>query len=435
MMNSFKMKVTAIVSLGTLLEWAEYTFYGYLAIKISHIFFPDQDQFIATMKTYGIFAIGYIMRPLGAVFFGWIGDNFGRKPALMHSMIIMGISTFLIGCLQGYNDWGVLAPIALLILRMFQGIAVSGEYNGAGIFLIEKNKDNLPCLAGSWVSSSAALGMVIGGLAAFIVSLPSMPEWAWRVPFWAGGLSCLMGLYLRKNLSESEAFIQQQTNKTKRANPMAIILKEHKAAFLYVAAIAAFTGIYVYTLNIYLVAFLRQYVLMPAYHASFFAFFGELLVFIFIPIMGYVADHGNPQRQYNLGLVIIAVSSPLLFTLFLTQNYFYITIAMLFYGFLNGMVCGPMVKLMVDQFPAEIRYTGISVAWSLSVAIFSGSAPMVAHYLTSQTRWLTGPGFYVSLSALVTLIIVTLTAKQPKNQTANEAMPYLDQKVHTGKSL
>jgi len=434
-MNKFKMKLTAIISIGTLLEWAEYTFYGYMAIKLAHIFFPNQEPYLATMKTFGIFAVGYIMRPLGALVFGLIGDKHGRKPALLYSMVLMGIATFLIGCLPGYETWGMMAPAALLILRMVQGIAVSGEYNGAGIFIVEKDQDNLPCYAGSWVSSSAALGMVVGGLAAFIVSLPNMPEWAWRVPFWAGGLSCLLGLYLRKSLTESEEFQDNSHSLSSKQHPIISILKNHKASFLYVAAMAAITGVYVYIMNIYAVAFLKQYVHLPTHHASFFAMFGEFLVFIFIPIMGLVADHGNPQKQYNKGLILIAVSSPLIFALLLSGNYFYITIAMIVYAFLNGMVCGPMIKLMVDRFPPEIRYTGISVAWSVSAAIFAGTAPMMAHYLTSQMRWLIGPGFYVSLTAIVALVVINLTTRKTGTLTIKtKPVAYCENEMHIGKS-
>ncbi len=426
------MKLTAIVSLGTLLEWAEYTFYGYMALKLSHIFFPDQEPYLATMKTFGIFALGYIMRPLGALIFGLIGDKHGRKPALLYSMMLMGIATFLIGCLPGYEAWGIMAPASLLVLRMIQGIAVSGEYNGAGILIVEKDKNNLPCYAGSWISSSAALGMVVGGLAAFIVSLPNMPEWAWRVPFWMGGVSCFLGLYLRKDISESEEFQNNAGNNTKAQHPIMTILKHHKASFLYVAAIAAFTGIFVYIMNIYAVAYLKQYAHIPTHHANFFALFGEFIVFIFIPIMGLVADHGNPQKQYNWGLILIAVSSPFSFALLLTGNYFYITLTMILYGFLNGVVCGPMVKLMVDKFPPEIRYTGISVAWSVSVAIFSSVAPMVAHYLTSQMRWLIGPGFYVSSAAIIALIVIHLTTRQ--TSASAKTMPYFKEEINVGNS-
>ncbi|HRE30845.1 MAG TPA: MFS transporter, partial [Candidatus Berkiella sp.] len=188
-----------IISLGTLLEWAEYTFYGYMALTLSSLFFPSSNPKVALIKTFGIFSAGYIMRPLGAIIFGAMGDNLGRKPALMSSLLLMGFATFTIGCLPTYATIGIGAPLLLLLMRLLQGLAISGEYNGAGIFLVEKSSSN-PCLAGSWVSASAAAGMVVGGVAALLVNHPLAPLWAWRVPFLLGGLSCFLGLMCRNRL-------------------------------------------------------------------------------------------------------------------------------------------------------------------------------------------------------------------------------------------
>lgn len=408
-----RLMLISLTTIGTLLEWAEYTFYGYLALKLSGLFFPVQDTLIATIKTYAIFAIGYVMRPLGAILFGYIGDHFGRKPALSISMILMGLATFMIGCLPVYAHWGIAAPLCLLLLRMLQGIAVSGEFNGAGIFLTEKIGATNPCLAGSWVSSAAAFGMVLGGLAAFIVSLPSMPAWAWRIPFIMGGLSCFVGLWLRQGIAESSAYLNQKHTQKTITHSLLQLCKTYKNSFYYVAAIAAFTGIYVYILNIYIVAFLAQSVELPTHHATFFAIFGESTACLFIPLLAWVADKWQPEKQYQISLLMIAATTPLLFTLMLSGNYLNIGLAMLIYGLLNGLMCGPIVKLLVDKFPIRVRYTGISFAWSLSAAVFSGTAPLVAQYLNNTQNWQMGPAYYVSFTALIVFFIIQFTKITP----------------------
>lgn len=414
MTPSKNVKLITLTAIGTLLEWAEYTFYGYLAMRISNYFFPAQDVTIATIKTYAIFAIGYIMRPIGALLFGHIGDNIGRKPALIFSMLLMGIATFLIGCLPVYETWGIAAPICLLILRMLQGVAVSGEYNGAGIFLVEKVGQKNPCLAGSWVSCAAAFGMVLGGLAAFIVTMPSMPEWAWRIPFLLGGTSCIVALWLRRDITESTLFLKEPPS-SHQAQPSWIeTFKQYKNSFFYTAAIAAFTGIYVYILNIYIVSFLHQNVEIPTFHATFFAMFGEFIVFLSIPVMGWLADRWHPEKQYIISLGLIAFTTPVIFSWMLTGNYVYITLAMIVYGLLNGLMCGPIVKLLVDCFPVKLRYTGISFSWSLAAAIFSGTAPLIAQYLSNQVDWLMGPAYYVSFMALITFTVIIWT--KPKTE-------------------
>lgn len=388
-----------IVSIGTILEWAEYTFYGYMALTLSTLFFPASDTKAALMKTFGIFAVGYIMRPLGAIVFGAIGDTLGRRPALMYSLWLMGIATFAIGCLPTYATIGIFAPLLLLLMRLLQGMAISGEYNGAGIYLVEKSESH-PCLAGSWVSASAAGGMVLGGIAALLTSHPSAPLWAWRVPFLLGGLSCFIGLWCRYRLSESPYFLQND-HKPQRI-PLFTLIKQYHQSFILAGAIAAFTGVFVYIGNIYIVVFLKKIVMLPVHHATLFAIFGEVIVAIMIPVMAYVADKTDANRQYRISLCLVALFSPVTFVLCYTGHYGLIALAMVIYGVLNGIACGPMVKILCDLFPPNVRYTGVSFAWSISAAFFAGTAPLVAEILTIRYNWLMGPSLYVSLIALFT---------------------------------
>lgn len=376
--------------------------YGHYFI---HVVFPAQDPQLALFKTFGIFAVGFIMRPLGAILFGHLGDRYGRKPALVGSIALMGLATFTMGCLPTYATIGTLAPLLLLVLRMLQGIAISGEYNGAGIFLVEQAKDHFPCLASSWVSASAALGMVLGGIAAFSVSYPGMPEWAWRVPFLLGGLSCILGFWLRLKISESFS-PTKPTPGTKPALPLQIVIQQKKQSMLFTGAIAAFTGVFVYICNVYIVVYLHQNIGLPPHHASFFAIFGETLVAVLIPFMGLLADYTCPYRQYQRGLIGVALLCPVIFMLCATGYYGAIFMAMGIYGILNALLCGPLMKLLTDQFPMHLRYTGISVAWSLSAALFSGTAPMVAQWLNTTCKLPLAPSLYVSLFAIMTYIII-----------------------------
>jgi MHS family proline/betaine transporter-like MFS transporter len=396
--------LVGVISIGTLLEWAEYTFYGYMAVILSPLFFPENAENVAIMKTFGIFAAGYLMRPLGAIIFGHIGDSFGRKPALLASLLLMGFATFSIGCLPTHATIGGAASMLLLLLRMLQGLAISGEYNGAGIFLVEKVGQRYPCLAGSWVSACAALGMVLGGVAALVTSLPEAPSYAWCIPFLLGGITCFVGMWLRRAVSESYAFVPTLPHH-KRQLPLVSAFKLYKKSLLLTGAIAAITGVYVYIGNIYIVVYLKQQCHLPTFHATFFAIFGEILVAIFIPIMAYVADKTDAYRQYRLGLALVAVLSPVIFMLAGTGNYFYILLAMVVYGVLNGILCGPMVKILTDQFPPLMRYSGVSFAWSVSAALFSGSAPMIAQYLTTRFDWALAPSFYVSMVAIMTSLV------------------------------
>lgn len=391
----------ALTTLGTLLEWAEFAFYGYIAVKISELFFPSHAPYHALFHTFGIFALGFLMRPIGAIVFGHIGDKFGRKKALILSLSLMGCATFSIGLLPTYGQIGLLAPCLLLLLRLCQGMAVSGEYHGAGIFLTEKAGKKHPCLAGSFISASAAGGMVLGCLAAFLVNQPSAPDYAWRIPFLLGGTTCMIGFWLRTKILE-----ENRTAKVKPTKlPFLTVLKTYKKSLLFTGAIAAFTAIYFYVGNIYMVSFLQQQLGMSSHIATINALGAELITMFLIPCMGYWADKSNPYQLYKQSLLCAALASPCLFLLVTTGNTWLIALGMVVFGVSNAAICGPMVKIVYDQFPSHLRYTGISFGWSLSAAIFGGTSPLIAQYFTQQLQWTMGPCLYVSFMALVTYFI------------------------------
>lgn len=389
----------ALATVGTLLEWAEYTFYGYMALTLSQLFFPANEPHMALIKTFSIFAFGYFMRPLGALIFGHIGDKLGRKPALMASMFLMGLATLSIGLMPTYHQVGVLAPIGLLIFRMLQGIAVSGEYHGAGIFLIEKFGHRYPCFVGSLIPASAAMGMVVGGFAAMLVSLPGAPTWAWRIPFLLGGLGCWVAWILRRSLSETSVFLQAKSHNKLSTIPLITTLRSHWRSLIFTGGVAAIVGVYVYIANIYLVTFLHHEAHLSQSYASMIAMLGELLTALLIPVMGWWADHVNPKRMLKRAIVGIMIGGPVIFGLCQSGEALYLSLAMIIYALLNAALCGPMVKVLFDLFPAGTRFTGNALAWNVAVAIFSSTAPMVAKQLHYQFNWSYGPGFYITLIA------------------------------------
>lgn len=178
-MNSSRQRVI-VASMGTFLEWAEFTYYAYIAAEIANLFFPSLDKRAGLLASLTVFALGYLMRPAGAIYFGYIGDKFGRRSALQSSILLMGLASMAIGLLPTYSQIGLLAPLLLTLFRCLQGFAVSGEFNGSAIYLIE-HANNKPCRAGSWTGLAAALGMMFGSLMAIIISLPLMPSWSWRI--------------------------------------------------------------------------------------------------------------------------------------------------------------------------------------------------------------------------------------------------------------
>ncbi len=414
-MMSKETQTTFICALGTFLEWTEYSIYGYLAAKISALFFPQIDPRTALLATYGVFAAGFFARPIGGMIFGHIGDRYGRKQALTFSMALMGIATFSMGILPTYSQLGFLAPALLLLCRILQGLAVSGEFNGAAIFLVEHAANHHKNTAGSWVGSAAAAGMLCGALMVSIVTKEGLPQWIWRVPFWIGSLSCIIGIYLRRKLNESPEFLQFANDRLRA--PLLTTFKVGKKAMIQTAAIAAFVGINVYVCNIYFSTFLITHLKLSSHNALMIAAFGQGCVAILIPIFGKIADKYHCGRALILfGLCGAAVAAPLIFILTEYHSIVLLLLAQFIYALFNGMSSGHLFNYLNALFPTQRRYTGITVSWSLSVALFGGTAPMISQYILGTLNWQYGPAIYVALSAITAIFsMITLSSSKTRD--------------------
>lgn len=395
-------------TIGTILEWAEYSFYGYMAYKISGLFFPAEDATVGMIATFGIFAAGFLMRPLGGVLFGHMGDRVGRKSTLVLSIYLMALATIGIGLLPTYAEIGIWAPILLLSLRLIQGLAVAGEFNGASIFLIEHAPKDQAYLAGCWAGAAAAAGMLLGAFSAAIVTLPSMPDWAWRLPFLLGFVGCLVALYLRKHTSESPAFHRAKAAATLSRAPLLDVLRSHKLGMLQVAAFAAFIGIWVYLCNLFYKSFLIQSAGVDPQTAAWVTTFGQALVVIAYPLVGYYADKLGGIALMKQGLIGGIFIAPLIFALGFSDHWAFLATGQVLYAVINAAVGAPMFKYLYDQFPTTLRYTGLSFTWSLSVAVFGGTAPMVAQALLTHSGWHLAPGLYVSTFAIIAVTVLSL---------------------------
>jgi MFS transporter, MHS family, proline/betaine transporter len=398
-----KKKRVIVASIGTFLEWAEFTYFAYIANIITGLFFPELSNHLGLIATFSVFAVGYFFRPLGSLYFGYLGDKQGRRIALQASIMLMGISSLLIGSLPTYNSISILAPISLVLLRCIQGFAVSGEFNGSAIYLIEHDRER-PCQAGSWTGFSSALGMMFGGLMATLISLNQMPIWAWRVPFLLGTLSCFCALYFRKNLSESPDFLAMPKERT--TNPLKILFKNHKNKLLKAALLVAALSIYIYIMNVFYATHLVKYTTLQATETKLIVTCAQGFVALFIFSIGMLADQANEQRLMTMGLMGYFIAAPLAYLVPQTNSFILILLAQIPYALCNALVGIPIFKILNGFFPTHIRYSGVSIAWGVSTAIFGGTAPLVAVYLQNVFNLSFAPIFYILLSAAIALLVL-----------------------------
>jgi MHS family proline/betaine transporter-like MFS transporter len=401
-------KIIFVTSIGTLLEWAEFTFFAYMADQLSNLFFSIQDPHLARLKTYAIFATSYFMRPIGAVLFGHVGDKYGRKPAVIGALLLMALAIFGIGMLPTYKTIGVLAPVLLVIFRMIQGVAVAGEFTGAAVLLTEHDQQH-PFLAGSWTACASAGGMFVGSIVATILITGSTPEWCWRVPFLLSSIIALIAIYLRSSMQETNIFkIAKQNNKL-FALPVLAAWKYNKKGLLCTSAFALLVSVFVYTGNIYYKNMAVNIGKLTPHIASMIITCGILLTAILTPIAAMIADKTNGYKMCLFGIFLAIIFSPIMMCCAQSGNTMFTLAGQIIYAIINVMITSTMFTILLQKFQTGNKYSGSSIAWSIITAIFGGSTLIINELLVVQFKQLNGPGLYISTSALICITIVLLT--------------------------
>lgn len=400
-------KNTFVVSLGTLLEWAEFTFFAYMVDYLSKIFFPVDNLDLARLKIYGVFAASYFMRPIGAIFFGHIGDKYGRKPPMIASLLLMSVATFAIGALPTYESFGALSSFLLIVFRMMQGFAVGGEFNGATVILTEYDK-KYPFLAGSWTSFASAAGMVLGGIMATIVTKVDPMNYFgfWRLPFFLSSVLAILSIYMRKDMDETEDFRIAKENNSLFRFPIVAAWKHNRTGLLCTAVFSMFVSVYVYTGNIYYKTIAVNIGNLAQDQATLAITVGVGFNTLFIPIFAMLADKYDGYKLCEKGLLGAFFLSPLIMYSAVNGNFLYAVAGQLMYGLIDAIVSATFFTIIVKQFKTETKYSGTSFAWSVTTAIFGGTTLIVNEFLIHKTQTALSNGLYMSICALICLTIM-----------------------------
>lgn len=309
-----KKRIIAAGIIGNVIEYYDFALIGFLAVMMGKLFFPSDDPFLSLLGSFGAFAAGMIMRPVGAAIFGHIGDRVGRRFALMASLMLMALPTFLIGFLPTYGQIGIMAPILLVALRMIQGLSVGGEYASSIVYLVEQSTPNRQNLYGSFVSVGAKIGMALGsalcGGLLWYLGEDAMGEWGWRIPFIVSIVIAAAGLYLRRNLTDNYQVHEDKTI------PLVEIFRHHKKLFGQFLVVASVIWMFYYTLFIYLPIWLESSAGLSKAQAGNINTISIILGVIFIPLMAMVADRFGSIRVMRIAAFVSAVTIyPLMHTM------------------------------------------------------------------------------------------------------------------------
>lgn len=412
-------RVTFSSFLGNFIEWFDYASYSYLVTVIALVFFPGEDRMVATMMTFGVFALAFLVRPIGAIFWGNMGDKKGRKWALSVSILLMSGSTFLIGCLPGYAAIGVAAPILLLLLRVVQGFSASGEYAGAATFIAEyapKNHRGFYC---SMVPASTATGLLVGSLfASFMYSVwgadsTFMVDWGWRIPFLLAGPLGYITHYIRTHLEDSPVYeiMQEQLQKQGRQveRPIRTLLKRHPRKLIVSFGACVLNAVGFYAVLTYLPNYLEVTLNYDAASASLITTITLVVYIGFIFLSGCISDRFGRKRMLIgacVGFIVFTVPA---FMLLGTLNFWTILIVELVMCLILTVNDGTLSSYLTETFPTDVRYSGFALSFNLANAIFGGSASYISFWLISVTGSDIAPAWYMVGIACIALVAMILS--------------------------
>jgi MHS family proline/betaine transporter-like MFS transporter len=410
---------------GNLFEWYDFAVFGFLASVLSAHFFPTQDPLTGLIETYGVFAVGYLMRPLGGILFGHLGDRLGRKTALQLSMFLMAVPTVLIGLLPTYQQVGVGASIVLILLRLVQGISVGGELIGSVSFLVETAPPRRRGLQGSWSLCSAVGGLLLGsGLTAALehfIGHSALQLWGWRLPFLLGFFVLLVGLWLRARMAESPEFLEAKQRGDLRKLPLLDVLTVMPGRVLRLVAIIIIVTSSTYMLFVWMPTYLGEILVPSLPQALSINTLAMTVLLLAIPVAGWLSDRFGHRRVILVSSVLMGL---LVYPLFLAIDRGNATIVLavqIVFALLCAGLQGPTPALMVEMFPPWARYSALGLGYNLTIALFGGTAPMVATWMIRETGDLASPAIYLVVLSLVSLYALWTL----KPLSASETGPWL----------
>lgn len=399
-------------ALATMFEWYDYAVYGYFAVIIGKKFFPsDTNAIIEIMSAFAVFATGFVMRPFGAILFGYIGDKLGRRKALSLSVILMAVATCLLGVIPTYQQIGISASILLVLIRLVQGLALGGNYGGSFVFAIEHAPPNKRGFAGSLTMVGVTVGFFLGSAISVIfsnvLSENALQEWGWRIPFLLGLIALFVGIYIQKHTDETPEFKNKQLLADKETKlPIVVIFKKYKQKIAQAMGFILFDMVGMYILFSFMTTYLTTYAKMPMSTALQMNTINLLCMTLCVPLFGMAADRmGYKKIMYFVAGSFLIFAYPA-FIIFSQGNVLFCWLMQLLFAVVMGAVYGVLPVAITELFPLEIRYSASSFVCNVSAAIFGGTAPWLATWLIYKTNLLTAPAFYLILISIFGLIAI-----------------------------
>jgi MFS family permease len=416
--------VEAVVAstVGTTIEWYDFFLYGTMAVIIfPGLFFPTGDPFVSRILSFLSFTVGFIARPLGGVFFGYVGDRIGRKSSLVATLLLMGVSTVLVGLLPGFARIGVAAPLILNFLRFAQGIGVGGEWGGAVLLAIEYGHKGKRGFYGSWPQAGVPLGLLSSTIVVWLFQhfLPEQDflEWGWRVPFYLSGLLIGVGLLIRMRILETPLFARLKATDQLSRSPITEVLRTHWREVGLAAGSRLAEQSCFYLFALYVVDYGQDVLQMDRDTMLFAVAVAAAAEFAAMPAYGLLSDYLSRKLTFLIGSIVVMAYAFPYFGLLETRNVLWIVVAAI--GSLAGghaMIYSVQASLIPELFGTRLRYTGASLGYQLASPFAGGLAPIIAASLMKAF-----PGHYWPLATYIIVIsLISLGCVQLLAETSRK---------------
>jgi len=400
-------------TVGTAIEWYDFFLYSIVTgLVFAKLFFPQSDPLVGTLEAFGVYAVGFVARPIGAAIFGHYGDRIGRKTTLIATLMLMGIATFLVSLVPTYETIGVWGAVILTILRFIQGIGVGGEWGGSVLLSMEWARTNHSRgFIASWPQFGVPCGLFLANLAVLAFSQMSGEQflsWGWRVPFFLSLILVAIGLWIRLGILETPVFTKLVAErKIERAPMLEVIKRQPKdillSAFARMAEQAPF---YIFTAFVFsygteTLHVSRDFLLIALLIAS-------VLSFVSIPLFGHISDRIGRKNMYLIGATAVGVFGFIYFGMLNTGSLALIFLAIVLSLIPHDMMYGPQAALIAESFSGRLRYSGASLGYQLASVIAGGPAPLIATWLFGQYHTAYAIAWYIAGCAVLSLIATAM---------------------------
>ena len=412
--QSSRTRVILAGLIGNVMEWYDFAVYGYFATVIGKQFFPAENATVSLIAAFGAFAAGFLVRPLGGLFFGRVGDLVGRQRAMILSVLAMAIPTVLIGLLPTYEMIGIAAPILIVLLRIVQGLSVGGEYTSSLIFLVEHAKPTHRARTAIWgiwgATAGILLGSAIGAVVSSLLSSEQVEQWGWRIPFLMGACVALTGYLVRHGIHASVLTAGSD-------QPIRDTFGKHRMEIVRVALLNVGLGVGFYAAFVYSVTYIQAVDDLPESLALDLNTGCMLVLLVLLPISAWLSDLWGRKPVLIAGSLILACGAVPFFSLMHTTDPVKIFLGECGFVLSIGLLSGGIAAGNVELMPKAIRCTGLAFAYNISVGLLGGTTPLISTWLIAQTGNPVSPAFWVAAAGLVSLLTSIFLVRETRLDT------------------